>query len=583
MSLELNSMRNLKRPGLTGSFGSSKRTVGTSSQATKNLANSSAASKTTHFSFKSSNKYNWVAGQNVSKGQNRYNYQGMRASLNSRTFTPSVGYSGPTTYGTTTYTVNNNNAYMKGQIIGQVLNGTFSLLNQLGVFDGLKNDSSTTPTATQQLNDFVSANQNISSTSGVSGYISNMESATDSMSLRSALADASGQLSSLNAQTNIYTSLSQEASKAVDGLEESVSDAKDDVSEKKNLVGQLNTTVTARERSRDNAINSVRSLDSSYAESLEKYSQAHDARVTAESNYSNAQAATGRAQTSFNQAEATFRSTPEQIPDANGNLVPNPKYQQAKIAYENAKTQLDKAKEAEEQAKEKLDQAKTNENDALKAKEDAFNKLGDAKEAVKQAEAEVTKAQEQLDNTKKSQSEAQNNYNIATESYQTAIRMQESNDSILEQCKNHTKMVKELSESIDKQQKRLTKLEAEEEKKYDKYDDKVQKGIEKNQERNNKIGDTVDGFRDKWLSNKMEKTNAKVEENIQNRNQYSQSVKESDFIKSKLESASADFTLGGQKFRKIDTPSGQQVYYKDNLVISAEEYERAQKAAGVSA
>lgn len=581
MSIEL---RKTYKPGLNGSFGNTRKTSGVSSQATKNLANASAANKSTSISFRGNNKVNWVAGTNNAKNKFNVNYKEERAKYNARSYTPS----GPSHYGrsidTQTFTINNgNNSYTTGQIVGSIFGSAISIADKLGAFDALKNNNTKTPTATEQLNTFLSANQNVSSTSDVSGYISSMESATDSMSLRSALSEASGQLSSLNAQTNMYTSLSQEASNAVSGLEESVSTAEKDVSDKKNLVGQLSSTVTARERNRDNAINSVRSLDSSYAESLEKYSQAHDARVTAETNYSNAQAATSRAQTSFSQAEATLNSTPKEVPDANGNMVPNPKYEQAKIAYENAKTQLENAKEAESQAKDKLDQAKTNEENALKEKETAFEKLGDAKEAVKAAEKDVTTAQEQLDKSKEAQGNAQNDYNIATESYQEALRVQESNDSIIEQCKNHTKMVKELSESIEKQQKRLTKLEAEEEKKYDKYDEKINNGIDKNKKRNAEIGNTVDSPKDERLSNRMDRTNQKVENNIHLRDQYDPSVKETNFIKNKLANGSIDFTLSGQNYRKFTTPSGAEVYYRDNTVISAEEYEQAQKAAGVSA
>ena len=66
----------LNRPGLGASSLGTRKTTGTSAQAAKNLANSSAATKSSFFSFKDARKANWVPGQNVTKGQNQYNYQG---------------------------------------------------------------------------------------------------------------------------------------------------------------------------------------------------------------------------------------------------------------------------------------------------------------------------------------------------------------------------------------------------------------------------------------------------------------------------------------------------------------------------
>ena len=136
----------LNRPGLGASSLGTRKTTGTSAQAAKNLANSSAATKSSFFSFKDARKANWVPGQNVTKGQNQYNYQGMRASLNGaggarRSYAPS--FTGPVgNYGMPNVKVNND--YANGMIAGQTIMAGIGLLNQLGALgggDGVKSSS----------------------------------------------------------------------------------------------------------------------------------------------------------------------------------------------------------------------------------------------------------------------------------------------------------------------------------------------------------------------------------------------------------------------------------------------------------
>ena len=88
MSLTLNANNRIKlsQGGLGGaSFGASNKSSNISNQATVNLSNSSAARRTNHYSFSRNGaaRRGFVPGQNVSKGANSYNYQGLRARLNS--------------------------------------------------------------------------------------------------------------------------------------------------------------------------------------------------------------------------------------------------------------------------------------------------------------------------------------------------------------------------------------------------------------------------------------------------------------------------------------------------------------------
>ena len=127
----------LNKAGLAKtSFGSTRKTSGTSAQATKNLANSSAASKSSLFDFKYSGKTRFTPGQNVSKGATQYNYQRLRSNLNSTSFVPrqsmGVGIGAPM-YNTGMPNVKVNNDYQNGMILGQTLAQTMNFLNETGM------------------------------------------------------------------------------------------------------------------------------------------------------------------------------------------------------------------------------------------------------------------------------------------------------------------------------------------------------------------------------------------------------------------------------------------------------------------
>ncbi len=584
MSLEFNSK--LNKPGLSGSFGK-KKTTGVSSQAARNLVNGTTANKTSLFSLKGTRKNNFVAGQSYKTNINKYNYQSMRASLNSRSYTPSVSSDYPS-YG---YNIPNqisinsgNNAYTKGQVIGQIVNGTFSMLNQLGIFDGLKSGGTVNRTASQTLDSAMNSltgGSISSSASNVSGVISSMESATDSASLRAAIGEARGQLTTMDGLSAAYSDMRADAEGKVSGFESNLETSKKDERKAKNDLGTANQNVKASTANRDNALNAVSKADAEYGKAVEAYTQAHDAHTTAKTNHSNAQAATSRAQTSYNQAEATLNSTPETIQDSFGNTVHNPAYDQAKAAFENAKAQLEQAKQAEEKAKAELDKAAEAEQSAEKAKAEAYNNLGDKKEAVDAAENKLKTAQKGLDTAKEKQGQAQDAMNIAQENVQKATTILDSTEGIIEKCKAHANNVKILQKSIEKQEERLARLEEKEQDKYDKYDNKAEKGITRNNNRMNSIDGDVDTFREKMTTRRMERTNSRVASNLEKRNQYASNVTDTQYIQEQAKNGKADFMVGGQKYQKLTTPSGSEVYCRDGKVISEEEYNIGRKQAGL--
>ncbi len=580
----------LNRPGLNGSFGASKKTTGVSSQAAKNLASSSAAHSSSVFSLKGSRKANWVPGQSVRGDTSKYNYQNMRARMNSRSYSPrSVGGDYGHSFGGGTVTVNNGgNGLMKGMMIGQIVLGGLNMLDQMGVFNkvGGNQQVSTTQTTTTNTNQLDSSMNSLSGPGGtgaganVASTISGMENATDSTTLRAAIGDARGQLTTMNGMTGIYETAATTAQNSMDGFKENVGTTKDSLKTANSNLGTAKNSVNGAKQGRDNMLNAVTKLDAEYGAAVQKYSQAHDTHMTAKANHENAKNTLSRATDALNQAEQTLANTQETITDANGNQVTNPAYTQAKQAVANAEIKKQQAEAAEEKAQAEVDRAAAAEDAAKEAKEQAFEKLGDKKEDVRKAEAQLDKAQKTLDNAVEKQGQAQDQVNIATENYEQAQVILESAKSAVTQLKEHKQDVEKLSGEIDKQQRRLERLENNEIKKYNKFDQRAQDGIDDNTTRQNSIDGEVDSRGERRTVRKMEKTNQRVANDIARRNEYADEVSDTQFIRQQAETGLADFSVSGQKYQKLTTPSGAEVYCRDGQVISEEEYTIAQRQAG---
>ena len=177
----------LNKAGLGATTFGARKTTGTSAQATKNLQNSTAATRSTLFSFKRSPRTNWVPGQHVTKGQSQYNYQGMRASLNGaagvrRSYAPS--FAGPVgNFGMPNVQVNNDMA--KGMMTAQALMMGMGVLNQLGVLGG--NDGVKSSTLGDKLGDALGNLGGTGNVSTFAGKLANADSFGDLNKLESSV------------------------------------------------------------------------------------------------------------------------------------------------------------------------------------------------------------------------------------------------------------------------------------------------------------------------------------------------------------------------------------------------------------
>ncbi len=560
----------LNRAGLGAQSFGTRKTTGMSAQVTKNLANSSPATKSSLFSFKGSRMANFVPGRNVSENMYKYNYQNKRASLNGgaqRTFAPrSAGHVHSTNMnniGTVQY---NNTSYQNGMATANLLLGGMQLLNQFGVFDGVSSSGSSS-LGDKLSSVFSGIGGGGAAGSAISGSISSMESASDSASLRGAISSAETQLNTMNGMTQYLTTAAEEAKGQIGGLETAVDKGETTVKENKQKFSNAKNTVTARTSNRDNKQNALAKADANYAKAVDSYTKAHDASVNAKLSLDSVTQAKNRAQGDYASAQAAFESTPATLPDGST----NPAKAQAEQKMKAAKDHLDELTREEEQAKQAYESAKNSEAEALNAKNEAYKNVTANKEAVDAAEAELNKAQEQLDTSKGNLCNALNELTESTELLSDKKAELASANGKIEILKQHNEDVQTLSQSIGKAKTRLAKLEKEEQDDWKKHDEKASKGITKNNERAGNIDGNVDTAKERRLSRKMERTNDNVEEHLEARDRNTNNVDLTFVMKQ-----APVHTDGSGTYRTGTNPlTGNTVYSRDGQLISEEEFKAA--------
>lgn len=533
MSIEFRKLNS--RPGVSGSFGS-RKTSGVSSQATKNLANASTANSTIKFSLKNTKKSGWVAGQNVSRGKNQFNYQGTRKALNG-SFTPARTYSAPAVAETTTFTVNNNTAYQKGMIFGQILNGTFSLLNEFGVFDKLKGGDTVQQTSSQKLDSAMSSMGGIStastvSSSSASSAIANMSGATDSASLRQAINGAETQLDTLSYVNTDKAQADYETTKSeTTKLSNEVKAGEKDVKEKENAVGQANQQVEVATTKRDVAKKNLSSA-------MQKNTKCTQAYAEAKANLAAAQTA--------------FENTPETITvtnlDGTTTTKPNPAKKEAQEA-------LKQAEQAEQEAKKQLEMSE--------------EEVKQMEENVSSAENNLKAEEKKLDNAKTKQTEAEESLKESKSQLDKKKSELEEKEAALEKFESDKKDYEKLSKEITEQKQRLQELEEKEQEQFEKLGNKIETKTDK--VLNRKI-DASDGMSlvEKLRQKRNERAEDKIDKMSAERAELADNIAKTNILS---DNTNVQISANGEELRSGTLPSGQKVYFVGTREVSQNEYE----------
>lgn len=549
----------LNKAGLGASSFGTRKTRGASSQAAQNLANTTTATKSSLFSFKGTRMNNWVPGQHINKNMHKYNYQGMRASMNSRTFTPS--YAGPAgsighmhgaanNIGSVTY----NNDFAKGMIIGQTVAQGINLLNQLGVFGGNNGGgvSSVGSKLSSALGSLGGGGTSGVTSANVANVINSMSSATDSASLRSAINSAKAELESINQKVS---EAATNTSQLVDQEEADVKDAEKDVKSKRQDVSKASEKVRSQTNVRDskqlaldNAEKDLKQKTATYNDYSSKHEQAKQDVTNKTTIYNNAKAATQSAKDQLASMAA----------DDPGRAALEAKIVSLEKAEEAAKKDLEKAEKTEQDLASKLEAAETAKKRAEEAIPTAKKELEDAKTNLAAAELGKENAEKDLDKA-----------NEDLEVQEAELKEAETQHEDVEALKADQKI---LQDSITDQEDRLVKLIAEEEKQYAKLDEKIDSDVAKNDKRSDKI-DSSNGlsWREKRLAKKMGLTNEEIASNSKLRDGLENNV-DTSFILKQTPTA----TVGGFAYRTGTNPlTGNTVYAKDNQLITEEEFKAA--------
>ena len=532
----------LNKAGLGATTFGARKTTGTSAQAAKNLQNSTAATKSTLFSFKRSPRTNWVPGQHVTKGQSQYNYQGMRASLNGaagarRTYAPS--FTGPVgNFGMPNVQVNNDMA--KGMMVGQTIVAGMSLLNQLGGIigggDGVK--SSSLGDKIGNALGSLGGGGGAAASAEANAAISGMQSQTTSDGLRQAISGAQEKLDSFDTtQIDNYEQNVGKLEGEIDGLEGNVDKADDAVKARANDVSKANNAVTSATTKRDvakqgleNALKNNKKCTSAYAE----------------------------AKANLVSAEQTAKSTPKTITIQGPNgpeEVPN------EPAYTAAQDALAAAVAAESNALQDLQMtdeevAKMNESVAS-----AEQNLKDTQDALTKAETEKTKADKNFNTA--------NDILIDTKE-KLAVKQKE-----LEKLQAAKQDYDALKSEITKQEARLAKLEKEEQERAAELTSDISDKTKKVLDR--KI-DASDGMNisEKIRQKRNEKDNTKIEGMSQELDELRDRNAKTEILR---DTANVIIGQGGEELREGTLPSGKKVYFVGTQEVSQAEYEALKPAS----
>jgi hypothetical protein len=562
MSIEFSK---LNKPGSRTSLGK----TGVTSQATRNLSGSTAAKNSSIFSLKGGHKTNFVAGNWGSVDISRYNYQGIRQSLNSRASSYPIS-SYESTSNTSSLTYSNNNSYLKGQILGQVANGLFGFLNNLVSDDSkvsntgnatgggsvksstnkTKNDKQNTvnDSPTSGLDNYVNSDDSSSVSSVVTSddtasVISNMSACNDSASLRSSIDNAKGKLTTLEGKTAEYKTNAANAEKNSESLKSKVKTTKTTKDKANQKLSNAKNEVGIKTENRDSKQNDLQNANNEYGKAAQQ-------EITAKDNYS-------LAQDNQAQAQATYDSLEDQIPDGNGGMKENP----AKIQ---AKQRLDEAKQ-------KTAEAKTQLEEATKAKEAAEKKVDKADDAFTKAKTALEESQKSLDQAKEKLKTAEEESKKAETDYENAKKELEDANGAITLYKEHKQDVEKLTSEIKKEQERLTKLEKQEQEKYDKLTKEIKNNVDKNTNREGKI-DTSDGMnlKEKWLSRKMKKSNESSDKKLEEK----EAIRDNVILTKLLNNGEKTVGSDHNTYAKLNF-EGTIYYSMNNQLISEDEYKKA--------
>ncbi|MBR1424177.1 hypothetical protein IJ579_01285 [bacterium] len=417
VNLNLNKFAQSARSVGTGETNGSSKT---SKSAAANLKKTNRSTVNKHFTLNTSTGGIAARRSVTAHTYGRANYNNYRASnigLSADTVISMPSYSPPVVTQTTE---------VKTEWWEDLLKGGFALAN---TFLTAKTNSAKLDAATGAL----SSGDIPSLDSGpASDAIDEMNGATDSSSLSSAIQSANGQLQAMNNNTQKVAEAKQKATQQQTAVNKQLGEATNQY----NLATQEQATAKQSMQSattaRDAALQQMEEDNSAWVQSKQAHNAAH--------------AATQRQEGVVANLEAQLSNTPKQIPDGNGGMKSNPAYTQLKQKLEQAKTELKNLQAKEKEAKAAMEKAETTLDKSKQSYKDNVDALNKAEKNLSKAEKQAKTAQENLGKAKAAQDECNR-------------QLQEINQTI-SQCNQYNTQKAALEKSIQDNQARLKQMQS---------------------------------------------------------------------------------------------------------------------------
>ena len=472
--------------------------------------------------------------------------------------------------------IGTSSAYNAGVAVGTGFNVAFQvagLLKDLGVFSN--NKVPITPNTNSGKLDAGLAGlggnptaATVPLSSDISGAINGMSSAQSSGELRSAIASANGQLSSLNNQSGELKNMADFAEKNIDTYATCKKEAE-------TKVGDLNSQVNQGEKSVATAKDSLKAAYGVLSDKQSKYVDAHSNKIIAEQRKADAESHVPAAEQAVSTAQGRIDAVNSQLNGLGNSPEEQVRKTQLKIELKEAEAEkkaaeerLTAAKKAVTDAGQALKEAETIEDNSKTALEEAKEKVPEENDKVKAEESKLQTIVKSQDTAKQELETAKSEMEIAENTYK---ELSEAGPKF----KAHTDNILKLQTEIEKYSKELTKMEEKEAKNLAKVD----QSIEKNEAEINRLNGKYD-FSDEKTSKGEQRALGKKSGLVDANGQLTQQQvglkglqSDTDFIKNMLSGQPTKIGKNGERYYTGRTPSGATVYYKENIPITKEMFD----------
>lgn len=486
------------------------------------------------------------------------------------------GLSAPVVSGSYTREINfqpSSNSVNIGSVLG-TLTGMV-LPNILGKFGGAKQSAGDALLNQSNLSNV--ATTLTSSNANTQMVLNSLREASTPGELRSAIANANGTLSGMQAKTTDLTAKANMAETQKNDLQtevETKGNAVQTLANKLNgcegKVKKAESDKLTAEKNLEGAYKQQGITDKAYIEADKELTSATQQKDDATQNKTNKEAALNDASSELTKAEATLAKTPKTKDDGTPN---EPAYSNAQRAVEQAKIKKEQCENDLKAAEQQLQKAETAVTNATKKYDEAKEaaKLSDeqvqkANTAVKTQKDALINAQKNVDDVKQEQTDMKSQHEQAQKLHDEAKAWQQTLSGAAGELQTHLQDIENVKNAITSANEKLTKMNNNEDQEYTVNQSKMNKNNTENTEIKNKYNfsdDKIDKGEKKAL-NKKEKNDAQNRTLSTRQNEIRRDQSDRDFI-----------TSLGQNGKGINPETGKTFYVVNGQLTTEEAYNKA--------